>query len=61
MPDYRSIQTGGWFQTDGNVPEFQEVFTDGWFNQYTELAAPVIVVAVMDLGLMHNMGIGFGR
>jgi len=25
------------------------------------LAAPVIVVAVMDLGLMHNMGIGFGR
>jgi len=51
--------TGGWFQTDGAVPNVFEVFTDGW---YTEAGGALPVAAAiagvtMDLAMMHNMGI----
>jgi len=60
--DYLSIMTGGWFQTDGLVPNVFEVFTDGWWNA-AGAAVPVVVAEgiAMDLALMYQMGIIGGR
>jgi len=59
--DYKSIMTGGWFQTDGAVPNTFEVGTDGWWNA----AGPAVIVVAfagvtMDLAVMHNMGLYTG-
>ncbi|KKL79414.1 hypothetical protein LCGC14_2015070 [marine sediment metagenome] len=47
--DALSIFTGGWFQTDGEVPNQVEVFTDGHWNvlvgliPYVEALAAVVI------------------
>lgn len=55
MGDWLSTLTGGWFQTDGLVPGFVEVFTDGWWNAYDSSWSPGGAVEVYDLALLYYL------
>jgi len=56
--DWKSVLTGGWFQTDGAVPSMIEVATDGWWNVYDSTVPVVVEGGVIDLGLMVQMRMG---